>query len=106
MKGKTILDTCVDFAAIEINSLLEQVEAGLSLLRAYPWWECSKETVIDLYNFHEEVEAVLWDLLTLQSKLEYNQDEKAYNKGTFLREFRELKPIAEQVIEELKEWTK
>lgn len=105
MESKTtILDTCVDIAARELHSLLEQVEEGVSLLRAYPWWEYSKGAVVNLYNFHEEVEAVLWDLITLSSKLEYNQDEEAYDKGTFLREFKELKPVAEQVIEELKEW--
>lgn len=106
MEGKTtILDTCVDIAARELCSLLDQLEEGMNTLREFPWWEYPKEKVTELHTFYTDVlDGILWDLAKLYMELDFDGDKDDSDKVAFLREFKELKPVAERVIKELKEW--
>lgn len=104
MEGKTtILDTCVNLAIKELCSLLDQLEEGMTNLREFPWWEHSEETVIEAYRLYNEIEGgILWDLARLYMEFDFDGEDKDFNKGDFLREFKELKPVAEQAIRKLR----
>lgn len=106
MAEKTnILDSCVELGAIELCSLLEQLEEGVNTLREFPWWEYSKEKVIELHDFYTNVlDGILWDLTKLYMELDFDGDKESFDKVAFLRELKELKPVAEQVIKEIKQW--